>query len=242
MKATNGNGSLRKLNVKEHDGVFFATGRVGMWNELSYNKDKLIILPGHHRYAKLYARHIHEIAHLCINADIVKIRAEYWITRIHQLVKSLQNNCVVCRRHGGKLQEQIMSPLPIERLKPAPVWNYTGLDLFGPLYIKGEVNKRSLGKGYGIIFTCLLTRAVFIDIATDYSTDAFLIVFRRFVSIRGYPSKVYSDPGSQLKSASKEVNEMFEGWNWKRIQDEGANKGLEWKFPPAEAPWYKWML
>ena len=31
---------------------------------------------------------------------------------------------------------------------------------------------------------------------------------------------------------------MLEGLNWKCIQDEGANKGLEWKFSPAEAPWY----
>ena len=31
---------------------------------------------------------------------------------------------------------------------------------------------------------------------------------------------------------------MFEGLSWKRIQDEGANKGLEWKFSPVEEPWY----
>ena len=112
-----------------------------------------------------------------------------------------------------------MAPLPIERLKPASIWHYSGLDLFGPFQIRGEVNKRSLGKGYAIVFTCLLTRAVFIDIATDYSTDEFLLVFRRFVSVRGYPAKIYSDPGSQLKSASKELNDMFDSLNWTDIKD-----------------------
>ena len=62
-----------------------------------------------------------------------------------------------------------MAPLPGEHLKPAPPWFNTGLYLFGPFHLKGEVNKRSTGKGYGVIFTSLVTRAVFIDIATDYS-------------------------------------------------------------------------
>ena len=94
-----------------------------------------------------------------------------------------------------------MAPLPLERVKPAPPWYNCALDLFEPYYIKGEVNKRPRGKGYAMIFTCLLTRAVFIDIAIDYSADAFLLVFRRFVSIRGYPSKIFSDQGSQLVAA-----------------------------------------
>ena len=74
-----------------------------------------------------------------------------------------------------------MAPLPAERLKPAPVWYNTALDIFGPFAIKGKVNRRTLGKGYGVIFTCLLPRAIFIDVACDYSTDAFLLVLRRFV-------------------------------------------------------------
>ena len=104
----------------------------------------------------------------------------------------------------GKLMSQVMAPLPVDRLKPAPPWYSSAVDIFGPLSIKGEFNKRSSGKGYGVIFTCLLTRAVYIDIATDYSTDAFLLVFKRFASLRGYPRKVFSDRGSQLVAASKE--------------------------------------
>ena len=52
-KAQSGKGSLRKLNVKEIEGVYFAVGRIEAWNELSYNKNKLIILPGNHRYAAI---------------------------------------------------------------------------------------------------------------------------------------------------------------------------------------------
>ena len=81
-----------------------------------------------------------------------------------------------------------MGKLPIERLKPAPPWSSVGIDLFCPFEIRGEVNKRSTGKVYGIIYFCLPSTAVHLDVAIDYSTDAFLMVLRRFASLRGYPN------------------------------------------------------
>jgi len=101
-----------------------------------------------------------------------------------------------------------MGKLPIERLKPAPAWHSTALDLFGPFKIKDEVKKRTTGKAYGVIFNCLTTRAVHVDISPDYSTQKFLMVLRRFVSIRGYPSKLYSENGPQLVSANEELKRI----------------------------------
>ena len=86
-----------------------------------------------------------------------------------------------------------MGKLPIERLKPAPAWDSTALDFFGPFKVKDKVKKRTTGKAYGLIFNCLATRAVHVDVSPDYSTEKLLMVLRRFVSIRGYPSKLYSD-------------------------------------------------
>ena len=36
------------------------------------------------------------------------------------------------------------------------------------------------------------------DLAPDYSTEKFLLVLRRFVSMRGYAAKLISDNGTQL--------------------------------------------
>ena len=49
------------------------------------------------------------------------------------------------------------------------------------------------------------TRAVHLDLAADYSTEKFLLVLGRFVSLRGYPAKLYSDNGPQLVAANKEL-------------------------------------
>ena len=85
------------------------------------------------------------------------------------MVKSIKLNCVVCKKIEKKLTGQVMGKLPEERLKPAPPWSSTAIDLFGPFNIRGEVKKRTIGKAYGVLFNCLATRAVHVDLSPDYS-------------------------------------------------------------------------
>lgn len=89
---------------------------------------------------------------------------------------------------------------------------------------------------YGVIFNCLSTRAVHVDLAADYSTNKFLMVLRRFVSIRGYPSKLYSDNGPQLVAANEELTNIVKGWNQKELQQFGVMEGFKWESTPADAP------
>ena len=128
-----------------------------------------------------------------------------------------QNKLCNMQENGQKLNEQIMENLPIERLKPAPTWTYTALDLFGPFKIKDKVKKRTTEKAYGIIFKCLGTRAVYIDISPDYSFEKFLMVLQGFVSMRGNPSKIFSDNGSQLVAASGELKKMVNNLDKKKF-------------------------
>ena len=48
-------------------------------------------------------------------------------------------------------------------------------DLFGPYTVRGEVQKRTNGKAYGVIFTDLAVRAVNIEAVFGYDTEAFLV-------------------------------------------------------------------
>lgn len=89
---------------------------------------------------------------------------------------------------------------------------------------------------YGVIFNCLSTRAVHVDLAADYSTNKFLMVLRRFVSIRGYPSKLYSDNGPQLVAANEELTNIVKGWNQEELQQFSLMEGFKWEFTPADAP------
>ena len=81
--------------------------------------------------------------------------------------------CITCRKKEKNLECQIMGPLPEERVTAAPAWSPTSVDFFVHFQTRGETNKRSCGKAYGLIFNYLASRAVHADIATDYSTDGF---------------------------------------------------------------------
>ena len=112
-------------------------------------------------------------------------------------------------------------------IKPAPAWYSIAIDYFGPMEIKGEVNKRSRGKCFGVLFNSLEMRGVHIDIAADCTTDSFLISLRRLASIRGWPSKVLSDNGTQLVKAPKKLQDIVKGLDWETIQKFGAQRGIE---------------
>jgi len=63
------------------------------------------------------------------------------------------------------------------------------------------------------------------------------MVLRRFVSIRAYPSKLYSDNGTQLVAANKELQKVVKDLDSKSLQQFGVTQGLKWIFSSADAPW-----
>ncbi|XP_038055193.1 uncharacterized protein LOC119727400 [Patiria miniata] len=219
------------------DGVMVVGARAERHVHFSHNRQEVPLLPYHHKFSKLYATHVHNRAHPGVQTTVSKIRSRYWIVNLYKMAKSIRHHCVPCRRHEKDMAGQQMGKLPLERLKPSPPWTYVGVDPFGPYTIRGEVNKRARGKAYGVVFNCFSTRAVHVDVAVDYSTSGFLQVLRRFVSLRGYPAEMYSDGGSQLAAASRELKLAVDGWDQNRLQEFGITDGMTWKFSMADSPW-----
>ena len=225
---------LKRLGAVIKDDIIYIGSRIA---EVNYENKDLPILPKEHPISALYAEMIHREAHLGVSAVCSKIRSHFWILGVRCIVKKIKSRCLMCKRLEKKMEEQKMGQLPEQRLLPTPAFQNTGIDYFGPFPIKGEVNKRTTGKGYGVIFSCLASRAIHIELANDYSTQGFLIVLRRFASIRGYPRFIISDPGSQLVGASLELKRAIRGLSEDELKRFGCEKGLEWKFTPADAPW-----
>ena len=229
----------KRLKPTIEEGIIVVGGRTERWMQATWNRQKFVLLPKDHRISHLIMRYEHESGgHLGTAATISKIRSKYWIVGVTRAVKSLIRKCVVCQRLRKKMCSQEMSLLPIERIKPTPPFTHIMVDYFGPFQVKGEVQKRIRGKCYGVIFTCLVCRGIYVDVANDYSTDGFLQVLRRFASVRGWPSKIFSDPGAQLVGASKELKTVVMDLSWENVQAHGIENGVEWIFSPAEAPWY----
>ena len=227
----------RRLNIKEIDGIYVVGGRLETWQDHTYNSQSPILLSSKSRLAQLYARKIHNECHLGVSAVTAKIREKFWIVGLRNLVRSIRYKCTLCRRLDKSLQEQTMGEIPAERLKPAPAWSYTSVDYFGPFEIRGEVNKRTRGKAYGVLFNCLLSRAVHLEAVSDYSTNSFLLAIRRFMAIRGCPIKVWSDRGTQLVAASKEMKPVIVNHDMESVTTFGSKNSIDWSFNSPDAPW-----
>ncbi|XP_078384539.1 uncharacterized protein LOC144666962 [Oculina patagonica] len=231
-------GRFKRLSPRvREDRTIVVGNRAREWVEMSYDKSEIILLPYGHHFTRLYAEYIHRRGHHGVATTVSKICTRFWIPKVHNMVKSIKYNCVTCRILDAKPCEQAMGNLPQERLKPSPPWHNTAIDLFGPFKIRDKVKKRTTGKCYEVLFNCMSTRAVHVDLAPDYSTETFLLVLRRFVSLRGYPAKLYSDNGLQLVAANQELQKMTKSWNWQDLNEFGVTEGFQWEFIPADAPW-----
>ncbi|XP_012542542.1 uncharacterized protein LOC105840211 [Monomorium pharaonis] len=102
-----------------------------------------------------------------------------------------------------------MADLPEARVNETPAFLHTGVDFFGPLFIKErKLRNRSRIKAYGCLFVCMTTKAVHVEIVSDLTTDGFLGAFRRFTDRRSIPEHVYSDNGTNFVGANNQLREL----------------------------------
>ena len=234
---------ITKLCPMENNGIIYVGGRTERWNACTWNQQEFVVLPKGNRVSYLIALHEHRKGgHLGVDNTISKIRSKYWIIGIRHLVKSIIAHCIHCKIKKKCTVQQVMSPLPIERLKPSPSFENVGVDYFGPFLVKGEVQQRTTGKCYGVLIVCLVSGAVYADLSNDCSTQGFLLVLRRFTSFRGWPKNFFSDKGSNLIGASNILKELVQKFNWDEIKMFGCDKGSNWTFSPADAKWYNGLV
>ena len=229
--------TMKRLGVQERDGLIVVGARLEEWTGHTYDDQNPVLLSAKSRFAELYARQIHSECHLGVSSVVAKIRRKYWIVGLRDLVKRIGRECTTCKKLNKDLQKQIMGKLPAERLKEAPAWSYCSLDLFGPFEIRGTTNKRSRSKGYAVILNCLLSRSVHLELVSDYGTESFLLAVRRFASIRGCPIKIWSDRGSQLLAANKEMKRVIISLEEQILKEFGSDNSIDWQFTTPDAPW-----
>jgi len=100
-----------------------------------------------------------------------------------------------------------MSELPTERVCDGHPFCFTGVDYFGPLFVK---QGKSHVKRYGClfyVFNCY--RAVHIEIACSLTTDSFIDAWR-FIGRRGKPRTIFSGNGSNFVGAQSELWWMYD--------------------------------
>ena len=172
------------------------------------------------------------LMHTGTDHTLNEVRQRYWIPRGRAQVKRVLFECAFCRNRRARPQHPRMADLPTDRFDDSRPFSTVGMDYFGPLTVK---RFRKTEKRYGLLVTCLATRAVHLEVSNSLDTDSFLMAFRRFVARRGRPKKVFSDNGTNLKGGERELREALTGWNQEKIADQLSQQQIEWHFNPPAA-------
>ena len=96
------------------------------------------------------------------------------------------------------------------RVRPSRPFSDSGVDYAGPFMIRSSKGRGIKAyKGYIVVFICLGSRAVHLEVASNYSATGFLSAFGRFVSRRGLPRRMFSDQGTTFAGGDRKLKELF---------------------------------
>lgn len=84
-------------------------------------------------------------------------------------------------------------------------------------------------KRYGLLITCLASRAVHLEVLDSMDADSFIMALRRFVSFRGCPKVIYSDNGTNIVAGQKELEQGIDNLNSARVTGEMVDAGIDWR-------------
>ena len=165
---------------------------------------------------------------------LANLRQSCWILSGRAAIRNVLKKCFLCKMRHAKQTIPFMAELPKGRLAYGePPFTNCGVDLFGPLYIK-QCRKRL--KRWGVVFTCLTTRCLHLEVVESADTDSFINSLRRFVNRRGKPQTMYSDCGSNFKGATRELKDSIASLSHEDIGNYAAMSNIHWKFNPPCAP------
>lgn len=232
-KELNRRSPLCKLDPVIDSGILRVGGRTSKMAMPIEIKHPMILPKSH--VSKLILSHIHiQVGHSGRAHMLSRLHQRYWLSGANSSARKIIKNCVFCRRQQATAGEQKMADLPLDRITPdLPPFSHVGVDYFGPIEVKrGRVHV----KRWGVIFTCLTSRAIHLEVASHLNTDACINALRRFICRRGTVKSIRSDQGTNFIGAERELEESVKALENDKIQKTLLKNGIAWTFnPPSGA-------
>ena len=163
-----------------------------------------ILLPKDSYITRLIIRDNHvENCHVgCYNL-ISRLRKTFWIEHVYTTVNKVLKDCVTCRRFNNRTVKLNQSSYRDFRANPSTIpFRNVFVDYLGPFQVYQNNNKT---KVWILLFTCLWSRAVNLKITSDLTVGNFFRAFQMHVFEEGIPERIFSDLGSQITSAAKQI-------------------------------------
>ncbi|XP_026463846.1 uncharacterized protein LOC113362828 [Ctenocephalides felis] len=181
------------------------------------------------------------LLHAGTQTTLSVVRQKYWPIDGRNTTKELIHKCVKYTRFKAAAAEQLMGSLPVDRVNVKRLFLAVGVDYAGPVMLRASrLRKAPQIKAYIVLFVCMSTKAVHLDLVTELSTEAFIATLKRFVSRRGRCSIIHSDNGKNFVGANKVLAELFKLFkaeeNKRPLISAVTQLDITWQFTPTYAP------
>ncbi|XP_068233500.1 uncharacterized protein [Palaemon carinicauda] len=225
--------SLRRLKLILRNGLLCIGGRLSLAN-ISPSERHPIILPYKGHLTDMVIQYYHEHSnHIGVMHVLSLMREKFWVMKGHAAVRRLLSRCVRCRRAHGKVIEQLMAVLPPDRVESGkPPFYHIGVDLFGLFFIE---RGRAWMKHWGVIFTCLNMRAIYLEVASNLTSDSFISAFRRYLARHDQVKTVRCDCGTNIVRSRKVLDSSYEFLAGNKVRSELLRCEVEFIFNPPGA-------
>lgn len=228
--------SLFKLSPHlDERGVLRMSGRAGACEFIEPEVSCPVILPRNHHITVLTVRSMHFRYHHTSNETVVnELRQRYRIPHLRRVCSQVRWSCQDCKNRSARPAAPLMADLPQARLAGfSRPFSYTGVDYFGPMCV--AVGRR-VEKRWGVLLTCLVTRAVHIEIAHSLNTDSCIMAIRNFAALRGTPLELFSDQGTNFIGSDRELREALQKIDNDKLFKEFTTPNTKWTFNPPSSP------
>ncbi|XP_068690402.1 uncharacterized protein [Montipora foliosa] len=197
--------------------------------------DYPIYLPDSVLFTAKMVQHAHVTTlHGGVCLTMMKVREKFWVPRLRKLVKKTVKNCSGCKRFQAvALKNPPTAPLPSERTEGTTAFNVISVEFAGS--VKYHSKRKEERKAYVILYSCSLTRGVFLELLPSLETTDFIQSLKRFIARRGRPSKVCSDNGKTFVAATKWVKKVRRD---ERFHSFLSEHSIQWQFNLSLAPWW----
>ncbi|XP_055527785.1 uncharacterized protein LOC129720345 [Wyeomyia smithii] len=226
---------LRKLTpLIDEAGLIRMEGRCAQAEDLPFDLRFPVILPDDSRITNLIVQHVHEkCGHGYRQTVKNKLRQLFHIIHMDAVVKKVSSACMWCKVNRNRPRVPREAPLPVQRLTPSlRPFSFVGVDYMGPFEV--TVGRRR-EKRWIALFTCLVTRAVHLEVVHGLTTQSCLMAINRFIGRRDWPIEFLSDNGTNFQGASKELAALIKDIEFD-CADEYTNAKTKWTFNPPASP------
>ncbi|XP_070140459.1 uncharacterized protein [Drosophila kikkawai] len=147
--------------------------------------------------------------HQNVDATIAQNRTRFWVTKMRRVLKEVISSGIECKLQQTRLMPPIMGPFQrIDWKREDGHSNIQDWTIAG--YCCPSQRE--------VLFACLTTRAIHLELAHDRSTDSCIIAIRNFVCRSGAVRRLRSDNGKNFVGADREVRRFGGLFQMEQIQ------------------------